>query len=319
MNKLKNFAWLFVVLLCMNGVSAQEADLDGYNDYSLRPIHKYDQMYKRTLWLYMDLREKQNRPFFSENSWISKVIIDAVKAGIVRPFQSDSLVNRMSYEDFIKNLTIPGAGGGDDDFGGDDFGGGGDDWGGGGGDDWGGGDDGWGGGGDDSGGGGGDDGGFGDEGDGGDGDGGDGDGGEEANNEFFANQLYILEIKEDLIFDKKRSQMKHDIQTITLKIPAEVTPTGIEKSLASFSYKELVNNVFRDNPAAIWYNNSNLAEHKNFADAFELRLFSAHLIKYANFDDSYIEDIYGIGKSALLASQQIEHELIDFEQDLWEN
>jgi len=314
MIKLKKIIWLGFVLFLINGVSAQETDLDGYNDYSLRPIHKYDQMYKRTLWYYMDLREKQNRPFFSENSWISKVIIDAVKAGIVRPFQSDSLVNRMSYEDFIKNLTIPGAGGGGDDFGGDDFGGGGDDWGGGG-DDWGGGDDGWG----DDGGGGGDDFGGGDE-SGGDADEGDGDGGgEEIVNEFFANQLYIIEIKEDLIFDKKRSQMKHDIQTITIKIPAEVTPTGIEKPLASFSYKELVNNVFRDNPAAIWYNNSNLAEHKNFADAFELRLFSAHLIKYANFDDSYIEDIYGVGKNALIASQQIEHELIDYEQDLWEN
>jgi Gliding motility associated protein GldN len=82
----------------------------------------------------------------------------------------------------------------------------------------------------------------------------------------------------------------------------------------------LVDNVFKDNPQAIWYNNDNLAEHRNFGEAFDLRTFSAHLIKYENWDDYAIADMYGgEGKGAIVAAQQIEYELVDFEQDLWEN
>jgi gliding motility associated protien GldN len=279
MLKLRKFFALSAMMLAFAGSSfAQERDEFGYNPNSLRPIHNDDQLFKKTLWFRIDLKEKQNKPFFAKNMEITKVIIDAVKAGILRPYNSDSLQTRMSFDQFTENLTIPGQDAGlseeekamgfgeqDDGWGDDPFGGGGDAGGGG--------------------------------------------GGEKAaaNNEYFAKDFTNLEMREDLIFDKKRSRMYHDIQAITIILPADKNPTGVEKPIASFSYKELVENVFRDNPNAIWYNNQNPREHRSLEEAFELRLFAAHIVKYASSTDDYIEDIYGSGKTFIVTSMQYEH------------
>ena len=306
---------LFVLGWCLLGtlpVFAQEISESDYNEFSVRPIRKADIMYMNTVWLKMDLREKQNEPFFAVENEVTKIIIQAVKDGVLRPYVNDSLTTRMSLKDFKENLKLPG---GDEPI--DDGFGGGDDWGGGG-DDWGGGGDDWGGGGDSWGGGGGD-GGWG-------GDGGDTGGGGGAKtakaavaDEFFPKQITTLQIKEDLLFDRKRSRMYHDIQAITLIIPGDYYPAGIDKNLASFSYKELVENVFKDNPKAIWYNPKNLTEHRNLADAFDLRLFSARIIKFANPKDQYIEDIYSDLKMSLGKSQEYEHNLLEYESNLWSN
>ena len=290
--KKKSYLSLLLIFLSFFGI-AQEIDENGHNYNSVRPVRRADIMYSKTTWLRMDLREKLNEPYFAVNNEISKIIINAVKAGVLRPFKNDSLSQRMPLQTFLDNLKLPGADEGlsqDDDIG---FGGGGDDWGGGGGDDWGGGDD------------------FGDG------------GGEVATDgpeEFFAKQIYLLEFKEDLLFDKKHSRMFHDIQSIKLIIPSELYPSGIEKELATFSYKELVENVFIDNPSALWYNPKNTGENRNLSDAFDLRLFSARIIKYSNPKDNFIEDIYnGNVKLSLAKSQEYEHYLVEYESNLWSN
>jgi gliding motility associated protien GldN len=294
MKNMQKICLLLAVFLGSFGLAiAQERDEFGYNINSLRPIHEHDQLWKRTVWVRMDCREKQNKPFFAKNNEITKVIIEAVKAGILRPFQNDSLLTRMSYENFIENLTIPGSDEGLTEeekamgFGADDAG--------------------WG-----------DSGGWGDD-----------FGGAESestestaasSNEYFPHQLNILEIRIDLIFDKKRSRWYRDIQAITLILPAEAnTAKGIDQPIASFSYKELVENVFKDNDSAIWYNDANNPrEHRNLSEAFDLTLYAAHMVKYSNPDDAMIQDIYGADKSAIVASMQLEHQLVDFETEFWE-
>ena len=69
---------------------------------------------------------------------------------------------------------------------------------------------------------------------------------------------------------------------------------------------------------SIWYNNQNQAQHRNFADAFTLRLFSAPIVKISNANDQNVREIYGQGKKGIIASQRLEHELVDFENQLWE-
>ncbi len=257
----------------------QETDAYGYNMQSLRPIHHDDQFFRKSLWLRLDLKEKQNKALMAKNNEITKVIIEAVKAGILRPFNNDSLATRMSQEQFLQNITIPNSSIDDEDIlmGMTEEG-----------------EDPW--------------------------------NPEENTNttsaaamEYFPKDFTILELKEDLIFDKKRAKMYHDIQAISIYLPAEKNPTGIEKLVASFSYKELVENVFRDNPDAVWFNNQNPKEHRNLEEAFELRLFAGHLTKFANSEDNMVEDIYGSGKSALVMSQQLEHGLVEYESELWEN
>jgi gliding motility associated protien GldN len=134
---------------------------------------------------------------------------------------------------------------------------------------------------------------------------------------MFASDLYIIEIKEDWIFDKQRSRQYFDIQSITIKIPAEANSEGLEKTLASFKYKEL-ESYFRLNPNCIWYNAANTAKHINLADAFELRLFNGRIVKKSNALNKYLDQVYKNPKQALQKSQELEYELMEFENNLWE-
>lgn len=280
-------------------VNAQET-ANYVNNNSTAGIPDYDIMYKKRLWRRMDLKEKQNRSFFAYNNEITKLIIGAVKAGVLFPYKNDSLITRMSKEEFLENLKMPEYGGDqlseeekamgftEDENWGDDSGWGDDDTA----------DTGW---------------------------------GDEAATDasatttasadyFFPSDVEVLEIMEDWIFDKRRSRLFYDIQSIKLIIPSHKFPeTGLQRQVATFKYKDL-EKLFRSMPEeALWFNPQNVAEHKNLADAFLLRLFSARLIKVANPEDSYIADIYNTSpKEGLIASQRIEQELLELEHELWE-
>ncbi len=153
-------------------------------------------------------------------------------------------------------------------------------------------------------------------------------------------ELYLLDIKEDLIFDRRRSRMYWDIQAVTIVMPQGTNPdTELgEKSLATFRFKELYEyfkttydeslekGTFED-LRAFWYNPDNPKRHISLADAFELRLFSSRIIKVSNSDNKYISDIiideYGAdspetAKRILYESQRIEYDLMEYEHNLWE-
>lgn len=250
-----------------------------HNDMSVYPIPYANQMFKRTIWRRMDLKEKQNRPFFSTSNEITRIIIDAVKDGLIYPYEDDSLNKRMSKEQFLENLKLPTDE--EDDFGadagfGDDSGG------------WG--DSGW----------------------------GDEEESVPSEQYYDATQLNIMRIKEDMIFDHVRSRLYWDIQSFELIIPATEVATGIEKTVGVFSYKDL-EKLFRTMPdRAIWYNRQNTAHHRNMADAFLLRLFNARVVKVSNPRDDWIQDISPDQRAALIKSQQEEQRLIEYEHNLWE-
>ena len=271
---------------------AQESD--GYNPNSVRPIHESDQFYKTRLWRRMDLKEKQNKPFFSENREITKVIVDAVMAGTLMPYTNDSLNTRMTKEQFIENMTIPQMGGGlsEDEiaagFGAEETA-----------------DDGWGGAWGDS-------------------------GSSTASAEatpaepesylFLPRDVTVLEIMEDLIFDKERGRQYLDIQTITMILPPEKFPeTGLLREVATFRYKDLVE-IWEQNPKeAIWVNARNDAAHLPLQAAFDLRLNAARVVKYSNPEDSRIIDMVdGDRRQSLLESLDYEYKLMVREHELWE-
>ena len=272
---------LFLVGFISLESSAQEEKAT-VNEHSVYPIPFANQMYKRTVWRRMDLKEKQNRPFFSTSNEITRIIIDAVNDGLIYAYEDDSLNKRMSKEQFLENLKLPTDD--DDDFGATDDAGFGDDSGG------------WGG-----------DSGWGDE--------------EETVSSiqyYDATQLNIMRIKEDMIFDKVRSRLYWDMISMEMIIPATEVATGIEKTVGVFRYKDL-EQLFRSMPdRAIWYNRQNTAHHRNMADAFLLRLFSARVVKGSNPRNDWIQDISPDQRSALYKSQQEEYKLIEYEHNLWE-
>ena len=247
---------------------AQES---GYNPYSVRPVHESDVMYKKTIVRALDLREKQNLPMFSTNREVTKIIIDAVKKGELKPYTSDSLDQGRSYtkEEFQKKITMampteeeetptepdpnnpgeaPAAGG----------------------------------------------------------------------MEYLPKQLYQMQMKEDYIFDKQRSRAYYDIQCITMMIPSEFNPKGIEEPIGTFKFKDLVE-VFKKDPRAIWFNPNNDSEHRSLVDAFDLRIFSSYIIKVSNPRDEYLVDIYSESqKQGIMASYWKASDLMEYEHNLWE-
>ncbi|QHT69020.1 gliding motility protein GldN [Rhodocytophaga rosea] len=315
MMNIKKFLFAFTVTGCIcNAGFAQEADTRGYNPLSVRPIHESDIMFKKTVWQVVDLREKQNRPLMASNNEITKVIIDAVKAGLLTPYTSDSVNTPMPIENFvgnmsqtttqvtltdrerniqqiangttasaakvtqIKNLLKKGGTSTTDlelQIQGVL---------------------------DDS---------F-------------------SNNdqkietikgtfastapvEYKARDFTSFILKEDVIFDKQRSRLYWDTQALTMILATE----DLDKPVASFRYKDLVR-IFRSNPNAIWFNSQNNAEHKNLADAFDMRLFSGRITKVSNPDDNDLVTIYDGDRRGLLASDWVRQQLMEFEHNLWE-
>ncbi len=247
--------------------------------FSVRPIVESDRMFARSLWQRIDLREKQNEPLRAAKNEITRLIIEAAKIGAIRPYTNDSLTTRMSQQDFLDKLKIPGAGTVvEDDFESEE-------------DDW-------------------------------------GSEGEESGSSAAAAtsatwrydaQLYLLDIKENIIFDRKRSRMYYDIESISIVVPAEFNPKGVETVIGTFSYKELVKNLFSKNPEAQWYNAQNITEHRNLQEAFDLRLFVSHLTKYSNPRDESIELIYPNGETQLQKSLEYMHSLAEYESNTWSN
>jgi hypothetical protein len=330
MKSIRTFAALIAGLTLSVSASAQEQATTASSTGSKRPIPTSDQMFRKSIWRAIDLREKQNKPMFSEGKEISRVIMDAVKRGELVAYKNDSLTStynaqevsgRMSYADKANELSEEEKAAG---FSSEDLGGGGDGWGSGGGDGW-------------------------------------GAPKKPAKtaakkvakldakgkpmkdkngktimvaaaaapapvsaapklvNEYRPKDLYQMELKEDMIFDKKRSRMYHDIKTITLLVPSTLAQntSGIETPIATFKYSDLVK-VFRNNPQnAIWFNAQNDAQHKNLADAFELWLFNSYITKVSNAADSRLDDLYGGGQQGILAAQQTAADLIEYEYNLW--
>jgi len=288
---MKNFNKILVlfVLLTLSPVedlySQSSAESNGYNPLSLRQVHESYLMWKKTLWRRVDLKEKQNKPFFARNREMSKIIIEAVERGVLIPYDSDSVndSNVMSREIFIENiqqadddieeeegfdLDDPFAGFGDDDPFADEL------------------------------------------------------------EEIAAGPIFIpkrefsiFEIKEDLYFDRIHSRIYFDIQAITMYLPGDsfYNPAGFEKPIASFRFIDLFNLFKSMNKDAIWYNENNIAQHKNLGDAFLLRLFKGIIVKIANADDIRVSELYAKSrKEGIMASFKVEQDLMEWESNLWE-
>lgn len=270
--------WCYaIVLFCLSfSLWAQESEIPIIK----AEVSESQVMFKKTVWRRMDLLEKQNRPFNSKNSELSRLLVEAVESGLLKSYQSDSCINLMADTTFQSNTRVERQGG-SSGFGGGGFGG--------------------------------------------------GFGGSTSTvastgpeydpipKELFS----VVYIKEELIFDRNRSRMYWYIRSISLALPGSAgstwNPAGFEKVVANFKYEDVVN-LFRGPYAkkAIWYNNQNQAAHRNYGDAFELRLFKAPIVKVSNADNLDIRQITSDPFEAILLQDKYEYELMEFENELWE-
>ena len=126
--------------------------------------------------------------------------------------------------------------------------------------------------------------------------------------------LYTIQIHENMIFDKERSRVYYDIQSVEIKYLN--SKKGVFESMGVFKYKELAS-YFENTPSAKWFNPYNRGADLKLTDAFDLRLFHSRIIKFANPRDESLETMYS-GKNPLWASEWIEYQLVERESGFWE-
>lgn len=267
----------------------------GYAQEELAPLVKPEVeeaqvMFRKTVWRRMDMKEKQNRPFFSLNGEVSRLLIEAVDEGLLTPYRSDSCINFMPDIIFVSNISVereqnPFVGGGFNSGGFDSFG---------------------------------DDDAAATEAP-----------SEEARQEAIPEDLFsVLYLKEDVIFDRNRSRMYNYIRSVSIALPRNAgslyNPAGFEKTVAHFRYDDVVA-LFRGPYAdkAIYFNNNNPGQHMNLSDAFELRLFNAPIVKVSNAQNLDIRQIYADDMardpmSVIVIQQKYEYDLMEYESELWE-
>lgn len=241
-------------------------------------------MFRKTMWRTIDLREKQNKPLFARNQQITKGIMEAVRAGKLPVYKNDSLTATITKSQFFSNLTLLQE---EEPLSPEEI-----------------------------------ELGFTREEDDADWVGIEAASGEQITTgpqEYLPQELFLLELKEDAIVDKKRSRMYYEIKSLTLIVPATLE-TNLRKRdipVGTFKYEDLVK-VFRQ-PAigANWVNPYNDVQQKNMAEALELRLFSSFITKVSNPEDATLEDLNDSPAAGLLASQQAADKLLEYEYNLW--
>ncbi|WP_323755706.1 hypothetical protein [Roseivirga sp.] len=146
-------------------------------------------------------------------------------------------------------------------------------------------------------------------------------------------QIAMLEIEEDLMFDRNRSLPIWDIQSVKVVAQSDIAG-GIEKEMVRIKYKDLVaylDKVYSEsfankeaNVRAFWFNPRN---PRNFgislSNAFDMRLFSSNIIKFSNPSDVAMEQFFesqiGAGKRSLMEiSRDFRYQLLETMHNLWE-
>ena len=287
-----------LVLACAASVAYAQEEEGQVNPNSLLNIPKYEQLYKVRVWRVIDLREKQNKGFFSRGNEITKLILRAINSGeLVDIYQRDSLTQKLTKEEFTARMvtqqgeTFTVWAPASDYYQGDavTFNGKNyeavvnskgknpttspNEW--------------------------------------------------QATTRgqaltYNADEIFRLTLQEDIIFDKRRSRLYYDM--LAMEFAAFDQNTGTFKSLGWFKYKDL-EKLFRNHTKdAIWFNRYNTAENKNYADAFLLRLFHGVIDKVENPDDDRIADTFAGRpyKEAVWAMEWEEMRLMEKEHNLWE-
>lgn len=133
---------------------------------------------------------------------------------------------------------------------------------------------------------------------------------------FDAFRVKQIKLKEDWVFDRKRSVMEVRILAICPVIEVYDRNTGDLRGLKDMFW---INFEEARNFLASYkiYNPYNLAQRMSYDDAFRSRMFSSTIYKQDNTHDRMIQD-YLAEVDALYEAEDMKNKLMEYEHNLWE-
>lgn len=140
----------------------------------------------------------------------------------------------------------------------------------------------------------------------------------EIEGEIRPNEIKQFMIKEEWYFDKHASTLNVRIIGICpiREFVRENDESGeIMRQLVFWVYYPEARNLLASN---LVLNPYNQAQSMSFDELFIKRFFNSYVVKESNVFDNRSISTYLSGKDAMLESKRIEHEIFNFEQDLWE-
>ena len=99
--------WTIGLLALNAGNSIAKIPSTEVNPNSLNPIPASEILIRKTLWREIDFLVKPNKPFFSYQAEITRFIIDGVESGELTPYKDDRFEDPMTEEEFFENLKVP--------------------------------------------------------------------------------------------------------------------------------------------------------------------------------------------------------------------
>lgn len=125
---------------------------------------------------------------------------------------------------------------------------------------------------------------------------------QDGDNKLYNPLTYMVEIVEDRIFDKNKSDMYYDKLWIRL-VAYDVYGKIPDKVVVAFRYKDLLPILEK----TLWKNRFNDAEYRSLAEVFEDRIFTSITLS-----------ISGVEVQDLLDSYKKTQQMVEFEHHLWE-
>jgi len=121
--------------------------------------------------------------------------------------------------------------------------------------------------------------------------------------------LYKVEIGEDLIFDRNRSEIIFDMESITIFIPEELNYKHLLEPIISFKYDDCVK-IFKKDSRAVAINPLKNGRNINYSEVFLLKLYRSDIVKIGN--DLYFDQMYSDVTMAYIARKDAENKLTEY-------
>jgi gliding motility associated protien GldN len=131
-------------------------------------------------------------------------------------------------------------------------------------------------------------------------------------NDFNGDLFLKFRIKEDWIFDTKRSIFEPRIVGIA---PLKFNEVSKQWQPVFWVYYTEAREILTKKRLI---NTNNDASSLSFDDFFIRRLFSSYIVKESNPGDNKIRDIITDPRERLMESERIKKSVLDYEQGLWE-